>query len=608
MSLFLRAALAAVALLTFAALAPTSRAAAPVPGDAGKAITFPYPAKAPVVVQVNGIGAARDRLTATLKAAVPDDFANLTKMVDDGLKELLGERKLTAIPKEGRVFLVVNDVAGLIETPPKVSLLVPVTSYKEFRETFLTADEKKTFEAGKNGVDEVKVTLFGEEHAGYMVDLKEYVAITPDKGTADLYANKYTKATTAAIPAELAKSFVTGDISLYVNLDVINDLYGDQIRAFRGLIDFAIQQAGMGGMIPGVTKKQLEVAKTMIQGAFQAVEDAHGVVLSVEFRPDGLNVRLQAQFGEDTTSVKILKAEVPGALAEVGKLPAGLQQYTGSKFGKKFHDTMRGLNPEFSAADDDEKGAALLEKFQKELAAAGPQGDVSASGAQEVGLTVGSYTDPKKAPAAIVGCFEAVGAGGRVQNVVLKDAPKIKADAVKHQNFVFTEIKLAFDFEATVKDLPEAVRETTLEQLKNAMAENTTVWVGTDGKTVVQAMAKNWDTAARALDGYLDGKKPLSATDGYKMTRKNLPADASYLLLMETGQTITTLLDTLRGMEGVVPGFPKIGKVKPIKGEPPYIGVAVTPKGDTATGNLFLPAPAIGTARKLLEGLIKKVE
>ena len=51
---------------------------------------------------------------------------------------------------------------------------------------------------------------------------------------------------------ELAKSFVAGDIALYVNLDVINDLYGEQIRAFKGLIDFAIQQGAMGGMIPGL--------------------------------------------------------------------------------------------------------------------------------------------------------------------------------------------------------------------------------------------------------------------------------------------------------------------------------------------------------------------
>jgi hypothetical protein len=607
MSLLVRAAFAALTLAALVALAPAA-SAAPVPGEAGKAVTFPFPAKAPVVVQVNGVGATRDRLTALLKTAVPDDAAALTKTFDDGLKEVLAERKLTAVPKDGRVFFVVNDIASLFENNPTVSLLVPVTSYKEFRDTFLTADERKTFEKGKGGVDEVKVNLFDNDHAAYMVDLKEYVAISPDRGTAETYAAKYTKATTAAMPPELAKSFVTADVALYVNLDVINDLYGDQIRAFKGLIDFAIQQAGMGGMLPGVTKKQLEAGKTLLQGLFQAVEDARGVVVAVEFRPDGLNLRLQAQFGEDTTTVSVLKAEAPNALADVGKLPAGLQTYSGSKFGKKFHEAMRGLNPEFSPADDDEKGNAALDKRQKELLAAGPQGDVSASGAPDVSLTVGSYTDPKKAVAALVGCYEVMTPGGRVQSVVLKDAPKIKADAVKHQNFAFTEVGLVFDFDATVKDLPEGLKESTLAQIKKAVSEKMTVWIGTDGKTVVQTMAKDWDAAKGALDQYLGGKKPISATDGYKLTRKNLPADASLLMLMETSQTLTTLVDTLRAMEGTIPNFPKIGAVKPLKGDPSFIGIAVTLKGDAATANVFVPATAIGTGRKMLDGLFRKIE
>ncbi len=607
MSSLARAAVAAVALVAVVALAPAARAA-PVPGADGKAVTFPFPAKAPVVVQLNGIGAARDRLSAMLKTAVPDDTAALNKQFDAALKELLGERKLTAVPKDARVFLVVNDIAGLVENPPAVSLLVPVTSYKQFRETFLTADERNTFEPGKKGVDEVKISLFGDEHAVHLVDLKDYVAITPDKATAETYAGRYTKATTAAMPPELAKSFVTADLAVYVNLEVINDLYGEDIRKFKGLIEFVIQQGAMGGMIPGISKKQIEAAKTLLQGAFQAIEDGRGVVLAVEFRPDGLNVRLQAQFAEDTTTTRVLKAEAPAALADVGKFPAGMHQYSGSKFGKKFHDAMRGLSPEFAPADDDEKGTEALAKREKELLAAGPLSDLTASGAPDVTLAVGAYTDPKKAAAALVGCYEAVGAGGRIFNVVLKDAPKVTAAARKHQEFTFTEVRLTFDFEATVKDLPEPLKETTMAQIKGMVSEKMTTWIGTDGKIVVKVTAKDWDAAAGALGAFLDGKKPVAATDGYKLTRKSLPPDASFLMLMETGQTLTSLFDAVRAMEGAIPNFPKIAPLKAAKGDASYIGIAVTLKGDTATANLFVPVTAIGTARKMLDGLFKKIE
>ena len=608
MSRSVRAALAAVALLALATFAPPVRAAAPTPAEAGKAVTFPYPAKAPVVVQLNGIGAARERLAALLKAALPDDAATINKAADDALKQLLADRKLTAIPKDGRVFFVVNDIAALFENTPAISLLVPVTSYKEFRETFLTADERKTFEAGKNGVDEVKVNALGGEHAVYAVDLKEYVALSPDKGTAETYANKYTKATTAAMAPDLAKSFVASDLAVYVNLDVINDKYGDQIRAFKGLIDFGLMQAQMGGALPGVNKKQLEAAKTVLQGLFQGVEDCRGLVIGVEFRPEGLNLRLQAQFAEDTASAGLLKAETPGPLADVAKLPGGLGQYSGSAFGKKFAETMRALSPEFAPADDDEKGTEAVEKRQKELLAAGLKTEVSAAGAPDLSLTVSTYADAKKAAAALVGCYEAMAAGGRVYSVVLKDAPKVATNARKHQNFTFAEVRLAFDFDATVKDLPEGVKETTLAQVKRLVAEKTTLWVGTDGARVVQVRAKDWDAAAGALDKFLDGKKSLGDDAGYKMTRKNLPADASLLMMFETGQTLTMILDMFKAMEAAIPDFPKIGTVKPLKGDPTYVGIAVTLKGDVATANVFVPAPAIAAGRKMLENLFRTIE
>ncbi len=609
MSPFVRAALAAVVFAALAALAPVAHAAAPAPGEAGKTITFPFPAKAPVIVQVNGLGTARDRLTAMLKAALPGDYAAIRKDVDDGLKQLLADRKVPAISKVGRVFLVVNDIAGLAGDNPTVSLLLPITGYKEFRETFLTADEQKAFEAGRAGVDEVKIGLFGDEQQAFMVDLKEYVAITPDKGIAETYANKYTKASTTTMPAELAKTFVTADASVYVNLDIINDCYGDKIRAFKGFIDFGVMQGLMGGMVPGVSKKQIEAIKTVLHGAFQAVEDGRGVVVAAEFRPEGINLRLQAQFAEDTASWKLLKAEEPGPLAALAKLPVGLNQYSGAKYGKKVAETIRGLNPEFGPADDDEKGAELIDKRTKELFAAGPQGEVSGVGAPpDVALSVAAYTDAKKAAAALVGCYEAMSASGRIQSVVLKDAPKVTPAARKHKGFAFTEIRLAFDFDATVKDLPDGLKENTLEQIKRVVAEKTTLWIGTDGKTVVQLTAKNWDAAAGTFDRFLDGRKSIGDAAGFKLTRQNLPPEASALHLVETGQTLTTLLDIIRAMEGTVPDLPKIGKLKPLRGEPTFLGVAVTLKGDTATANVFVPGTAIAAGRALLADVFKKVE
>lgn len=607
MSLLFRAALVAVAVGPLLALAPAARAAAPVPGAAGKAVTFPFPAKAPIAVQVTGIGAARERLTAMIKAALPDDAKQLDTQIDEALKQLLADRKLTAVPKDGRVFIVVNDIAGLFEGTPAFAVLVPVTSYKEFTATFLTADERKTVGGGK-GVDEVKLGLQGDEHAVYMVDLKEYVALTPDRGTADAYAAKFTRATTAAMPAELARTFVGSDLAVYLNLDAINEKYAEQIKGFKMLIDFGLQQAQMGGALPGINKKQLDAAKVMLGGAFQALEDCRGVVIGLEFRPEGLNLRVQAQFTEDTASAALLKAEAPGALADVGKLPAGLGQYSATQFGKKFHDVMKGLSPDFAPADDDAKGNEALEKQQGALHAAGPQGEVSGAGGAGTTFTAARYADAKKAVAALVGCYEAMSAGGRLHSAVLKDAPKVTKGAQKHGAFTFSEVRVAFDFEATVKDLPDGVKESTIAQLKRGLTEQQTTWIGTDGKTVVQVTAKDFAAATAALDAFLDPKKPVSGTDGFKLTRKQLPADANFLLMAETGQLITGLIDSLKALQDTVPGFPRIGPVKPLKGDPAFIGIAVTLKGDAATLNVFIPGAALAAGKKIVTGLLTNVE
>jgi hypothetical protein len=134
----------------------------------------------------------------------------------------------------------------------------------------------------------------------------------------------------------------------------------------------------------------MELAKTMIGGVFQAVEDSKGIVLAAEFRPEGLNLRGQIRFADDSTSGDILKAEKPTDLAGIGKMPKGLNSYAGSKFGKKFTDLGKKFAQEFLAGDDDEKGAERIAKLQSEIAAAGSQGEFSASRTPDASITVTS--------------------------------------------------------------------------------------------------------------------------------------------------------------------------------------------------------------------------
>jgi hypothetical protein len=607
MTAILRLFLAAAAVFALASFARTEAAPAPA---AGANLALPYPTKVPLVLHINGFERVKDRLTKMLDSLPPNEAKFTKKGVEDGIAMLLKDRKLTAVPAEGRVFVVVHDFAKLAEGDPAISILVPVTSYKEFKGTVLTADERKSVEKAGNGIESVKSSAAGDEHTLYMVELKEYVALSPSKDIAEIYAGKYTPSQSGAMGADLSNSFLAADVSLFVNMDAVNDLYGDNIRQFKMLIDFGFGQAQNMGMIPGFGKKQLELAKTVVGGMFQGIEDSKGIVLAAEFRPNGLNLRGQVRFADETQTADLLKPETPTPLADVSKFPKGFNTYGGSKFGKKIADLGKKFTQEFLAPDDDEKGAEVIEKLFAEIAAAGPQGEYSASSPPDQSITVTSYKNPEKAATAQVKLYEGLTAGGKFSTIVLKEKPKVTYKAATLRDFTFAEVRVAFDFAATVEAIPEPGREFALNQYKRVMKERTTYWIGTDGKSVVQLTAKDWDSARKLLEDYLDGKGTVGSDPGFHLTRKNLPVDASMLNLLETTQVVTMLVDQAKMVGQMIPGggFPQIGNVKPLKGEATYIGMALTLKPQVATADLFVPGTAMNVMAKMISPLFKNVE
>jgi hypothetical protein len=591
-----------------AVLAVPSLIAAPVPVENAKGAVFPYSAKAHAVVCLNGYDKAHDRLNAMLKAAFPDDAAKLTKELDTQLNKFLEGRKLTSLTKGARLFMVLSDLTALFENGDPFSVLLPVTSYKDFRESFLTKDELKSFDKGRDGVDSIKSSAIGEETTVYLIDLKEYVAITPDKGVADSYAAKYTPGSTEPMGPEAADSFLKADIALYVNMDAINEQFGDKIRGFRGLIDFGLQQAQQQGAIQGLNKKQLEAMKIGLKAIFQGVEDCRSIVLAAEFKPEGISARLHARFAENTPSVKLIKSEESTLLKELGKLPKGLNIYTEHRLvgqlGKFFND----MNKAFSTTEDDDKGTEIIEQQMKNLAEAGLNSQWSGAIIPNTSITVSNFKDPAKAVQANLKAYKAVAPGGQVSAVAVKTAPKVAEDAETHRGFKFAEIRLHFDFEATVAALPDGVRDAALESLKKSQSEKSSIWLGTDGKTVIQLSAKDWATAKTTLDKYLDAKETVSSDRAFQLTREQLPADATLVLIAETGSTISSIMDSAKGLGQALPGFPQIGEVKAPKGDPTYVGLAIAMKGETIGISGFIPTKAMGVARQMLDGLFKNIE
>ena len=69
------------------------------------------------------------------------------------------------------------------------------------------------------------------------------------------------------------------------------------------------------------------------------------------------------------------------------------------------------------------------------------------------------------------------------------------------------------------------------------------------------------------------------------------------------------LLDYYREMAKGLPGdLPPLGPVKPVPGDPTYVGLALTLRPQSVTVDLFVPGPAMNVAVRMLAPLFRNIE
>jgi hypothetical protein len=352
----------------------------------------------------------------------------------------------------------------------------------------------------------------------------------------------------------------------------------------------------------------VDALKVGLKGLLQAVEDCRALVLTGEFRPEGLLVKLQARFRQDSISARFIQREASQPLKRVMKMPGGMNVYTETRFGGVLNSLMHQVGGEFSVPDDNVQAAAALQRDLKVLSEAGPQGTCCASKGANANIAVAHYKDPGQAIAAMVKTFEDLPAGAKMNSITLKNNPNVTLNAQKHRGFTFTEVRLQFDFEATVSGLPEAAKEAALEVLKRTATERATMWLGTDGNQVVTLTNNDWPNAKAVLDTYQDGKLVAANDKAFKATRDQLPADASMIVIGETSSSIDSVQELFRAMPRAVPNFQRMAKPEPLQLDPSYFGMAVSFKEDVFGLTAFIPTGSIRAGKKLFEGFFQNFD
>jgi len=555
------------------------------------------PGNAPIVVQVNGFEKARGRLGTFLANALPDLAPKLVQKLDENIKELAAGRDLKVIKKDARLFLVVPDLGDIGESPG-VAILVPVTSYADFKKDFLKADERKSLKKDDDGFD--VCTFEGKDEPIFLVDRKDYLVATNSKDV----AKKYTKSDGAGLGKTLskdtAKAFLDQDAAVYINLQAINKQFGDKIKQFKLILGPLLQ---MGGM---VDKKQAELMMEMFDGFVALLEDGTAAVIGAEFRPEGFNFKFTAQFKPQSDTSAFLKKFKPAALAEINSLPSGRQLYAATNFNPFLSKTLSKLLREATADDDNEEAKAAIGEAIKELGELGRSVDVSSANLPGNSLEVTEYKDGAKALAAQVKVFKALTKSGSFGNLPLKSKPEIKENAETVGDYKMNFVKFEFDFDKAVEKLPENVREATKASMMKFAGETTKIWFGQSGGKLIQVSAKDWKEAKALIEGYLDGKNLVSKDEMFAATRKQLPEESTFVVIGDTTRLIEAFYEMMKEQLGAVPGLPipMLPELKAPKGKPAYFGVAIVMKAEFFEFDLFVPTTAVAQVRKMFSPLI----
>jgi hypothetical protein len=268
-------------------------------------------------------------------------------------------------------------------------------------------------------------------------------------------------------------------------------------------------------------------------------------------------------------------------------------------------DWMKALGGYLYGTNPGAKENKNLKAALDDLAAAKPRVRFEASSIPLKSLQVWTYDDPAKAVAAQLKLIRAVGEGDIFQAAPIKE-PTVKEKAQEYGKFELHYFSAKWDFEKMLEQLPEVpgpggdFKKKMPELMKKWLGSEVNVWFGTDGKSVVQVAAKNFKEAQGLLEEYTKGKKPIGQEQAYKDARKELPKEATFLVLADVPQYAKLGFDVVGAVLPLPIPLPPPGKTKAT-----YMGVAVTVKPERGSLDLWIPGQAAQEMYKMIEPVIK---
>jgi hypothetical protein len=577
----------------------TARPLAAGPAEDAASPLAQVPAKSPIVIQIRGVEQTKDRLIAMIKEALPDLGAKAEEKINGLIKEGLEGRSLKGLVKNGPVFFVFNELPknndDEQEFKRNVAFLVRVTKYAEFRDAVLSEDERKELKK-VDGCE--KVQIHGEDF--YFVDRGEWAVVAPSKEAAKALATKPSQGLDGKLAKDFAAKLLESDVSVYVDMAAIRGQFGDQIADAKKEIEDKIAEAGD---VPGLEKGQLELVKKIISPAFQALDDCQAVLFAVDLRKPGLAIHAQGSVGASSKTNQLLKGLKPSAFDELARLPAGMMNYSAMQIQESWTKELSSYLFGASGGNEDKENKKLKAAIE-ELAAAKPRLKLDATSIPLKGIQVWTFDDPAKAVAAQLKLVRALEGGDTFQTAPIKD-PKIKEKAEKYGAFTLHSFSATWDFDKFTEKLKDAgglpgFDEKMAGLMKKMLGSEVNAWFGTDGKSVVQLIAKDFKEAQGLLEQFTKGDKLIGEVAAFKESRKQLPKEATFLVFADVPAYGKLMVEAFQALMPL-----PIPLGAPGKGKPSYLGAALTVKPERGSFDLWIPGSTAQEIYKMVEPVIK---
>jgi hypothetical protein len=323
----LRPALAALLLCTLAAQLPAA--------DSPLAA---FDSNADVVIRLKSPQATIEK-AAGMAAAADEKMAQQVRDNAPFIGVLISNPSLAGVDQEKDWYVVVH---AHEDADPSVVFVIPATDA----------------EAQQAGIS-AKMTKFARDG---------WVFYGEDKAAIEALQSQ-TSPPSASITSEIDEDsqavFDAGDLSIFLNVDHLTEVYKDQLDEASG--QFAQQlnrQAGVLQMVPGLDLQGTIEGGTT--GGADIIKDTRSLTTALSFSENGLHIETFAHFKEDSKTAEAI-ADHPGhPLKTIGQLPPGAVLYFGLSSSLS-QGVEQGLASSASIAEPTDEQQKQLKELEEKL-------------------------------------------------------------------------------------------------------------------------------------------------------------------------------------------------------------------------------------------------